>query len=311
VVAIEDATGVRGSAPPTDTTFGQLIPIKEGREQCTWLPADESWMALEGIQMFDVPDWGPQSIRMMWFGTALPQGFASTDDGPVDGLANWPGAKVAQAPVGTADWYTFEAIFAYAESHPDIPEFGWDDLEVLPVSGYDEAMDALLAGAVDLAIMTATASDAHELAASAKGIQWQMLPNETAADKAAWTAYREVMPPHFPFYSDEEWIAGASPTTPVQIYGWSYPVVCYDFYPDNMTAYWITQAMDLYYDGYKDAFALLKDWTPDYVFSNMDFWFMPWHEGSIQYWKDSGRWSSEAQAKQDEMLQTYPQTNTK
>ena len=89
-------------------------------------------------------------------------------------------------------------------------------------------------------------------------------------------------------------------------------MITYNFLDRNL-AYWITMQIHKNYDLFKDKHVQLKWWYIDFALSdnNMQGWFVPWHPGSVRYFKDIGRWTPAMQAKQDQNLKKHPQTNTR
>ena len=64
---------------------------------------------------------------------------------------------------------------------------------------------------------------------------------------------------------------------------------------------------------FREKHVQLKYWNIDFALSpdNLSHWFVPWTKGSIRYFKDIGRWTPAMQARLEEILKKYPQTNTK
>ena len=83
----------------------------------------------------------------------------------------------------------------------------------------------------------------------------------------------------------------------------------YDWAEEKLL-YWLAKQIHLQYDAYKDTHPFLQEWTIEHAL-NSDLWTCPWHEGSINYFKDIGRWTPEMESKQQELLTLYPQTMTK
>ena len=310
-IAIEEQTGVRVTAPPTDSTIGHYSGIRAGEEEFTIQMADETWLAMEGIAPFDAAAWGPQSCRTVWFGSPMPQGLACPDNSGIRSLNDLAGAKVCRTPPGTADEVFWAAIFAMMAANPDFDDLTWDDLGQIPIAGYDEGINAVMSGAADVCVMSAASGEAFEMEASMGGLYYIPLPNATDGDKAGWAAFRDILPPFGPAQFSTLVAGLESGGGTVDIFASYYSSYCYDFYPEPELAYWFTNQIDVLHPYYKDSFSMLPYWKVDYVFQNMSSWFVPWHEGSIEYFKDAGKWTAEAQATQDAMLAKYPQTNTR
>ncbi|MFC1917710.1 TAXI family TRAP transporter solute-binding subunit [Chloroflexota bacterium] len=303
----QEVSGVKFTTIPGDETMDRMLPLRQGESQFCWSPADDLLFMLQGALLFDQPQWGPQSVRAVYIGGALDQGYATRANSGIKTWADLKGKKLAQYPKDTPDEMMQDAIFAYLKAHPDYPDLTWADVEPVPVAGFGEGQDSIISGASDMAKASAGSSGAQELAASINGIHWMPLPNKTAGDKAAWAAFQEVLPCLFP--NTATLGAGLSPEKPADIWGYSYHVVAYDYGVDDNLAFWMTKLIHENYEGYKGSHAYLEKWTEARVL-NTDGWFVPWHEGSIKYWKAVGKWTDEMEAKQQAMLKTFPATNT-
>jgi hypothetical protein len=285
--------------------------IRDEQEEFTHQMADETWMAMEGMDMYDVPEWGPQSIRCVWFGSPLAQGLATQANSGLLSLNDLVGAQVCRTPPGTADEILWEALFAYMAVHPEFDDLSWDDLGQVPIAGYDEGINAVMQGASEVGIFTCNAGEAYEMEASPAGLYWLPIPAETADDLAAWAAFNDILPCFGPSHW-ESGVAGLeSGGGTIDVWASYYSDYCYDFYPEPELVWWFTKQIDDTYDDWKGAYSMLEFWTPEFIWEHQISWFVPWHEGSVRYWQDIGMWDDDAQAKQDAMLAKYPQTNTR
>jgi len=305
--AIKKATGVNVATAPTDSTLGQLLPIKQGDAVATWYTGDEVTYARDGTSMF--AEWGPQSLRMLWFGTALPQGFATQKKSGIKSISDIIGRKVAQVPADDSDNISYDALFAYSKANPDVADLSWDKLKPVKVSGFAAGQSALLSGAVEVAIMSATSATAQELASSMSGIRWISLDYETENGKKGWEAWKELKPYDVPLHATNETLAAGvrSAADAAWIFGWPFLVVGYDFYPDNNLAYWLVKTMAETHNLYKDNHPQLRDWTVENMFNNIEQWMVPLHEGAIRYYKEIGVWSDKAQAQHEKLLKLFPE----
>lgn len=308
--AIKTATGVNVATQPTDSTLGQLLPIKQGDAVATWYTGDEVMYARDGTSMFK--EWGPQSLRMLWFGTALPQGFATQKKSGIKTISDIVGRKVARVPDDDSDLMSYDALFAYSAANPDVKDLSWDNVKPVKVSGFAAGQSALLSGAVEVAIMSATSSTAQELAASMSGIRWISLDNSTEGGKKGWEAWLNLKPYDVPLYATNETMAAGvrTPEDAAYIFGWPFLVIGYDFYPDDQLAYWLVKTMAETHDLYKDKHPQLRDWTVKNMFNNINGWMVPIHDGAVRYYKEIGVWSAAAQSKQEALLKLFP-TNTR
>jgi len=311
ITAIENSTGVKWAAPPTDDTLAQFAPIKKGQAMGTTIMADEVQLAIQGAMMFKDAGWPPQSLRMIWFGAPQPQGWLAKGVSGVKSLNDMVGKRVARTPAGSQDDFAYFGLFAYTKAHPDFVDLSWDNLKGVPVAEYDQGMDAVMTGAADVGVFSGLTATTLEAAAAPGGVNWIPLPNKTANDKKAWAAFQEVVPCYGPSHW-EGTIANASKEKPVDIWEAIYHWITYDFLDENV-AYWTTMQIHMNYDKFKDKHAMAKYWNIDFALSDnsVQGWFVPWHPGSVRYFKDIGRWTPAMQARQEQNLRKFPQTNTK
>jgi hypothetical protein len=182
-----------------------------------------------------------------------------------------------------------------------------DDVINTPVSSFAAGQRALLEGAVDVAAVSGQSAAAYEIEASAHGIHWIELPNETPEDFKAWERYHEINPAFYP--NTVSTAAGSSKDNPVRIWGYNYQGSCYDWSDQDMV-YWVVKTMAENYDTWSKGHAYLKKWTVKHCL-NHDLWFVPRAEGFIRYFKEVGKWTPEMEQKNNELLKKWPQRMTK
>jgi TRAP-type uncharacterized transport system substrate-binding protein len=310
VVTEKANPGTRITVMPTSAVLAQFMPIKTGRRLLGGHASDECWLGLEGKEMFTEEGWGPQSLRTLWIGNISPQGWGTRERSDIQTLNDAPGNRLARMPRGTLDDYFYDALFAYCASHPDYVEMSMDDFTVVPTGDWEEGAAALAANAADISILSAGSPATWELAESMQGVRWIPLPNETDEDKEAWKAFRAINPVFGP-HTFTDLAVHASPETPQQLFAYRRHTVTYDLMDEN-DAYWATMTFHTLYPQYKDMHSYLATWTLDLaLLAPEDNWFMPWHEGSIRYFKDIGAWTPQMDYYQEVLLQRYPQRETR
>jgi TRAP transporter TAXI family solute receptor len=295
---IEKKTGVKFSPTVGGKPADRFLLLYRNKVDFDWMTAAEVFFALQGIE--DFAAWPPQSFRVLWDGGGLDQGLGTRAGSGIKTWADLKGKKVAAYATYPAVQLNVTGALAYGG-------LTWNDVTPIQVGGFASGQKALLAGAVDAAVVSALSGTAFELASSVHGLYWMPMPNVTAEDKAGWARFHEITPVYHP--NRQTVVAGASANNPVDIWAYNYQVVCYDSTDENLI-YWIVKQMAENRDKYKDSHAYLKKWTLDHALRS-DMWFAPRHLGAIKYYKEIGRWTPEMEAKQRELLRKYPQTTTR
>jgi len=287
------------STLPGSTAFDRGVVLKEGRASFAWFPAVSVMYGLIGTG--DFIEWGtPQSFRVVFVAHQNPMGVAVRASSDIHEMSDLKGKKVASYP-------TYPTMQLYIDGAMAYGNLTWDDVVETPVGSFGAGMGAVLDGTVDAAIYGGTTSNAQELAASQHGLRWMPFPNETPEQKAAWERYHEVNPVFYPLPSTT--VPTASEANPIVMMGYDFQFAAYDWLDANL-AYWFTKEVAENYELFRDKHAQLNHLTLDAALDTSR-WIAPYHEGSIQYFKDIGRWTAEMQTKQDELLAKYPATNTR
>jgi hypothetical protein len=292
---LQEITGVKMNIIPGAKTAGRAAMLREGTVVLSWFTALDTLVGLRGTEDFE--QWGPQSLRVIYLGGFLDQGLAVRANSGIKTLLDLRGKKVAEYP-------TYPTVQMYMDAVMAFSGLSWDEVEATPISSYAAGQTAIVEGAVDTAVMSGTSATAFELEASIHGIHWLPMP---ATDTEGWKRYHEVLPVFYPNRSTI--VAGASKANPVDIWGYNYHVLCYDWQDEDLV-YWLTKIHVEGYDTYKGAHAYLRKWTLDHAL-DYNLWYCPWHEGAIRYFKDIGRWTPAMEAKNQENLARWPQTMTK
>lgn len=295
---IGEATGVKFSVIPGQRTMERAVLLRKGEAPFQFETAVGTFFGLTGTAEYK--KLGPQSYRAAWVGGVMIQGLATRASANIRKWSDLKGKKVAAYPYHAAPQHHVDAALAYGNVSSK-------DVIAVPMSGYPAGAKGLLAGSVDAASLSAESAQAKELAASVQGVFWLPMPNITPKDKAAWARYQKILPGFFPVKTARA--AGASKDKPVEIWGYYFHIITFDDTDKNLV-YWFTKQVNENYSAFKTVSAYLSTWTLDACLKPEN-WFAPWHEGSIQYFKDIGRWTPEMEAKQQKMLAAHPQKMTR
>ncbi|MEX0730739.1 MAG: TAXI family TRAP transporter solute-binding subunit [Aquisalimonadaceae bacterium] len=262
---------------PGETDVARLVPVRQGRIDFAASGAG-SYFAQEGVLDFARPDLGPQNLRLVAMNMAdAHMGVVTRGDSGVRTLRDLRGKRVAYV-AGTPSLNTImKATLAYAD-------LTWDDVERVEVPGFKAAMDGILQGRIDGAILTAASGFATQIEATSGGIHWPQYPQD---DDAAWKRLHSVAP----FLVKHTGTSGAG-VDPNGSEGLGQPLPLLASYADKDEdlVYNMTKALFHYYDQYKDAAPGAEGWALErQVFD----WGMPFHPGAIRYYKEAGVWTDD------------------
>lgn len=219
-------------------------------------------------------------------------GFMARGDSGIKTAADIKGKKVADYPGYPGIRKNMEALLIYAG-------LTWDDVVTIPVGGFAQGMRAVNEGSVDVAFAPASSKPAIELAASPHGIQWLPMPASTPEQKEQWKKLREAWGCWLP--GKANFGAGINKDNPVEIMRWTNNITT-DVSQDENLTYWMTKNIAENYDDFKNKHGYLRSWTLDQALF-AEAWLVPYHEGSIRYFKEIGKWGEEQESIQQALLQ--------
>lgn len=282
--ALTSGEGVNIRIIPSDTAIGRMTPLKNGQAQFE-RGGDEYIYAFEADYDFAVEDWGPQDVQMVWAPTA-PHGFMIKDSSGIESIEDLKGKKVPRATANPSVQNKTEALLAYGG-------LTWDDVEVVDISYGDQA-DALKNGQIDVLYQQVYGSSLFELEAS-EDVSWLDLP-ETEGEAA--DRLEEIAPSTFidtfsngPGQDEGEETNAIYYTVPVITYGET----------SEDEVYSLVKAINDNFDGYKDVTQTTPGWGIDEA--QIAPTQVSFHPGLIKYLEEQGKWSEEAAAKNDELIE--------
>jgi len=95
-------------------------------------------------------------------------------------------------------------------------------------------------------------------------------------------------------------VAELTKDKPAESATYPYPILMTYAKQDESLVYNMTRAMVETFDMYKDGAPGNAGWAVD----RQNFaWVIPFHDGAIRYWKESGHWKPEHQAHNDKLIQ--------
>ncbi|MDD3657144.1 MAG: TAXI family TRAP transporter solute-binding subunit [Atribacterota bacterium] len=275
---IKESSGMDVRLMPNDTTMGVALAMRSEEIACAWYTGSGLFYLAHGLDVFGVPEWGPQPVRSGLLGMNG-AGFAVAAASDIYEWIDMKGKRIAISPGTPFVAGANHAFLAYGGLKPE------DVVEVV-VTGMGGAYDAALEGSVDGQFFPFEGAVAYELEASPRGIRWIQSPPD---NKEGWARLQRIMPMYGPFLSRTG--AGCSEEKPV--WGLGYLVGTFAFKDDNPDIiYAINKAIYEGYDDYKDVTEDLKYWDHEMLL-NYENNIYPWHEGTVQFLKDVGEWTLE------------------
>jgi TRAP transporter TAXI family solute receptor len=272
---------------PGKNDISRMAPLRDNKaDYCACGIA--SYFGQEGVFIFADKNWGPQPIRLLMtnlgsFGLSL----AVAGDAGVKTMADMKGKRVSFVQGAPALNWNVSAQLAFAG-------LTWDDVIPVKVSGFGASFDAIINGQSDAAFSSTVSPSPKKLAASPRGLIWAPVPHD---DAAGW----KRMSAAAPVYNMVNATIGSNidKKNPSQLSNYPYPILVANASKDGDEVYSMVKAMVEHYDDYKSAAKGALGWKIDA--QNMT-WAMPYHDGAIKFWKESGKWSAEAQKHHDMLI---------
>ncbi len=246
----------------------------------------------EAMYEYGARNLGPQPVSMVYqcyrFTGA---GLFTTMNSPIKTAADLRGKKVLFF-IGNPGMQTYVDILL---------AFGgltWKDVKRVEVSGLKDSFEAIKTGKTDVAMSAATTGGAYEVANSPGGLRWIPMPKD---DVEGWKRVKAITPVFSPQLC--ELGANISKEKPVWLATNHYPILCGLASLEENTAYWIVKAIVESYDAYQDVIKeVMPGWTLENALGRGEAHVIPWHSGSVKYFKEKGVWTTENEQLQKKHL---------
>lgn len=288
VSTISDKTGVQFRIEPAPTSIDRAERVKSGMVEFALSAGGHAYSLQTGLADFDLKGWGPQPVRTVWAAGYMNAGYMTRGDSGIKTVADMKGKRVASYPSYPGLQMNMEGLLAYAG-------LSWDDVKATPVGGFGPGMAAVIEGSVDVAYAPAMGKPVIELAASPHGIHWLPMP---ASNTAGWKRFRDLWGCWLP--GKAMFGGGISKENPAEIMKWPYNVTNLADSDANLS-YWMTKQITENYDDFKGKHGYLRSWSIAQAL-NTEGWLVPYHEGSIVYFKEIGKWGADQETRQQELL---------
>ena len=272
---IEQLTTMKLRLESVSTDIERVAPLKTGSCEFAYITGGLASGAARGVSNFS--ELGPLPIRRVWIGFPFVGAMWCRADAGFKTVADLRGKRIPQAP-GSYEW---------SLNNAGILAFGGltlKDVKIVTVSSIGAGMRGPLEGTLDATQGAVFAPAASELAASRHGINWFDMP---VSDVEGWKRQKAVAPWANPIVT---WAMGLKKGETITAAGYengmySTPSVSEDI------VYTFCKAMKDGYGIYKEMHKGLPLWTWKQAYSLDVMPEVPYHSGTVKFFKEMGVWS--------------------
>lgn len=285
--AFKDKHGTDVRVLPAGNDVARLAPLRGGRAQASMMGVGV-YFAQEGVLEFGVKEWGPQPLRLILASSDCNAiGLGVAKDTGVKEVKDLRGKRVGMVVGSPALNQNALAVLAFGGLTKN-------DVKLVEFSSYGAMWKGIINNEVDAAIGSTISGQAKEAEASPRGL---IYPPAPAADKAGWVRVNKISP----YYSPHKATCGVgiSAQNPVELTNYPYPIfMVYASQPESLV-YSLAKSMIVNYDAYKDG-------APGAAGLELKrqilSWALPYHEGAVRAFKESGVWNAEHEAHNEGLI---------
>lgn len=270
---------------PSSSGVGRMMPLYLDKADIGKL-GDEAKFAFEADKEFFDLGWGPQDMRAIW-APVSPFGLAVREDSNIESIEDLEGKRVPMISGNSSINLKTEIMLAYGGLTPE-------DVDLVDTNDYGGQGNALIQGELDVASINPLSGGMYE-ADSLEGIRWLQMPAE---NEEAWDNVQDIASWYAPRKIDE----GAGMTETNEIMGHGYLIASYaDTDEEDMYAF--TKAMVEQYENYKNATSNMWTYHPDEIKISPAEVGIPFHKGTVRYFKENDMWSEQQQKENDALIE--------
>lgn len=286
--AIDKKFGTKLRAIPIGNAVGRALTIQSGKASI-WMSCSAYYTAFEGIGDFAAEKWGPQDLRILILANRRANfSLATSNDTGINSVADIKGKKVGWV-VGNS------GINMQTEAYLALGGLTLDDVELVKFPGYVASLRGIISGQIDVVMAANSSGATREIAASPGGLKWVPLPHD---NKDGWNRVQRLAP----FVAPLTITGGPGLEKDQSVEVGSYPCPTFVTFAsasvDEM--YWMTKMVVESWDIYKDSIKTAPFWQVDEALKSR--FAVPYHEGSVKYFKEIGKWTDEMDAHQSTLL---------
>lgn len=276
--------GTRVRLMTDNTGIGRLGPVINGTAQYSRV-GDEYYYAFEGNDEYTSEVWGPKSVRLVWTPPGN-YGILTRKDSGIVEVADIRGKRYPRLISSTALNRKLEAALA-------VGGLTADDVEMVDIA-YSEQAEAMKTGHLDVMYQNIVGGTIEELN-SQYPIRWLDLSGGTPEQYQVWT---DTIPMTIPAAFEDG--VGMKPGESCVNMRYSLPLTTMADRPEEE----VTAILKLIEDNIHNHLTDTPDmdkFTPERVM--LVPMTIPFHEGSVKYFKKIGRWTLDLQKRQDALLE--------
>jgi len=286
--AINRLTPMKARVEPYGTDMERVIPLKKKESEIALLTGSTGTILSRGWYEFNVPEWGPQTIRQVFPGNWLQCGLYVRANSPIKTISELKGKRIPYCPGWPAGNEAIRSYLAFGN-------VTFEDVTKVTLPGYTAQMQAIIDGVTDTAYSCQYVPKVQELAAGPHGLRWLPMPE---SDVEGWKRLHAVAPWLMPTLVTKG--TAVSPDKPVWLAAFPYSLWAYDF-ADESVIYHVVKAIDKGYEIIKGMHPYLAEWTVANALAKP--LPIPYHPGSIKYFKEIGKWTIALDGWQQDQLQ--------
>lgn len=276
--------GTRVRLMTDNTGIGRLGPVINGTAQYSRV-GDEYYYAFEGNDEYTSEVWGPKSVRLVWTPPGN-YGILTRKDSGIVEVADIRGKRYPRLISSTALNRKLEAALA-------VGGLTADDVEMVDIA-YSEQAEAMKTGHLDVMYQNIVGGTIEELN-SQYPIRWLDLSGGTPEQYQVWT---DTIPMTIPAAFEDG--VGMKPGESCVNMRYSLPLTTMADRPEEE----VTAILKLIEDNIHNHLTDTPDmdkFTPERVM--LVPMTIPFHEGSVKYFKKIRRWTLDLQKRQDALLE--------
>ncbi|MBT3428622.1 MAG: TAXI family TRAP transporter solute-binding subunit [Gammaproteobacteria bacterium] len=278
---LKDRHAVTLRVIPAKNDVSRLLPLRVKRVHFS-ANGVSTYLAQEGVFQFSARKWGPLPVRMVLMSVGFSnQGVAVPASSGITRISQLKGKRVPWVHGAPALNISTQAVMACGG-------LTWEDVERIDFPGYGSMWNAIVDGQIDAAYATTVSGPARKLEASPRGIRWLAMPHN---DEACWQRVLSIAPYFTPHMATRG--AAIDDDHPHEGGTYPYPILTALASQDKNLVYLLAKAIVEGFDDYKMADPGSIGWD----INRQQFqWVVPFHDGSVEYFKQLGMWTPERAA---------------
>ena len=283
--AVSRVSPMQWRVEPYGTGSERVAPLKYKETEFTLITSVTALLASRGLDEFGASDWGPQPLRIVCMGSIVKPGLYVRKDSNIHTIADLKGKRLPDIKGNPTVMREIEAILAFSN-------LSWTDVKKVPVAGFGAAMQAMLDGDIDTTLGSIFSPKVKELASGPHGCRFLEMP---ATSKDGWSRVQGKLPAMFP--ATQAKVPGLDRA--VELFGITYSLYAYPWVKNDIV-YEVVKAINQGYDIFKGVHPWLRQWKIQNMTRNRSS--MPFHPGSVIYFKEAGVWNTKLDAYQQKEL---------